>query len=94
MTETKPRQVHSALERLAETDPEAGLLGRIYQMFDVRPAVYWQGNAAAAKEADLSILHAAIRAPQPVAFGYTDLDGNVTTRTVLPLALVCTRRRA
>ena len=29
-----------------------------------------------------------IRASQPVAFGYTDLDCNKTARTVLPLALV------
>ena len=28
------------------------------------------------------------RASQPVAFGYTDLSGQQTTRTVLPLALV------
>lgn len=32
---------NAALARLAETDPEAGLLGRIYQMLDVRPAAYW-----------------------------------------------------
>lgn len=29
---------NAALNRLAETDPEAALLGRIYQMLDVRPA--------------------------------------------------------
>ena len=32
--------VNAALARLVETDPEAGLLGRIYQMLDVRPATY------------------------------------------------------
>ena len=37
---------------------------------------------------DLAALHAAIRDSQPVAFGYTDLSGQETTRTVLPLALV------
>ena len=79
---------NAALARLAETDPEAGLLGRIYQMLDVRPAAYWPDNVTAAAAADLAILHAAIRASQPVAFSYTDLDGNKTTRTVLPLALV------
>ncbi|MCA0423722.1 MAG: hypothetical protein LCH61_10415, partial [Proteobacteria bacterium] len=31
----------AALARLAETDPEAALLGRIYQLLDVRPAAYW-----------------------------------------------------
>lgn len=30
----------ATLARLAETDPEAGLLGRIYQLLDVRPAAY------------------------------------------------------
>ena len=79
---------NAALARLAETDPEAGLLGRIYQMLDVRPADYWPDDVPAAAEADLAILHAAIRASQPVAFSYTDLDGNKTTRNVLPLALV------
>ena len=77
-----------ALARLAETDPEAGLLGRIYQMLDVRPAAYWPDDVPAAAAADLAILHAAIRACQPEAFGYTDLEGNEATRTVLPLALV------
>lgn len=79
---------NAVLARLAETDPEAGLLGRIYQMLDVRPAAYWPDNVPAAGAVDLAVLHAAIRACQPVAFGYTDLDGNQTTRTVLPLALV------
>lgn len=78
----------AALARLAETDPEAGLLGRIYQLLDVRPAAYWPDNAPAAGAAELAVLHVAIRASQPVAFGYSDLDGNQTTRTVLPLALV------
>lgn len=66
---------NAALARLAETDPEAGLLGRIYQMLDVRPAAYWPDNSPAAGATELAILHAAIRANQPVAFGYTDLDG-------------------
>ena len=79
---------NAALARLAETDPEAGLLGRIYQMLDVRPAAYWPDKSPAAGTTELAILHAAIRANQPVAFSYTDLDGNQTTRTVLPLALV------
>ena len=79
---------NAALARLAEADPEAGLLGRIYQMLDVRPAAYWPDNSPAAGTAELAIVHAAIRANQPVAFGYIDLDGNQTTRTVLPLALV------
>src|SRR3990167_1081395 len=48
----------------------------------------YRGDQVTAAAADLAILHAAIRACQPVAFGYTDLSGNETTRTVLPLALV------
>ena len=54
----------------------------------MRPAAYWHGDLPAAAAADLSALHGAIRASQPVAFGYTDLSGQQTTRTVLPLALV------
>lgn len=79
---------NAALDRLAASDPEAALLGRIYKMLDVRPAQYWPEDAPEAAATDLAVLHAAIRACQPVAFGYTDLSGNETTRTVLPLALV------
>ena len=82
------KAAEATLARLAETDPEAALLGRIYQLLDVRPAAYWHGDMPAAAAADLSGLHGAIRASQPVAFGYTDLSGQETTRTVLPLALV------
>lgn len=78
----------ATLARLAETDPEAALLGRIYQLLDVRPAAYWHADLPEATAAELAALHRAIRASQPVAFGYTDLSGQETTRTVLPLALV------
>ena len=78
----------AALARLAETDPEAALLGRIYQLLDVRPAAYWPQDVPEAAASDLATLHAAIRATQPVAFSYTDQSGNQTTRMVLPLALV------
>lgn len=79
---------NAALERLADSDPEAALLGRIYQMLDVRPAQYWPEDVSEAAATDLATLHTAIRACQPVAFGYTDLSGNETARRVLPLALV------
>ncbi|WP_192931239.1 WYL domain-containing protein [Gemmobacter serpentinus] len=82
------KAAEATIARLAETDPEAALLGRIYQLLDVRPAAYWRGDLPAAAAADLSALHGAIRASQPVAFGYTGLSGKETTRTVLPLALV------
>lgn len=78
----------AALARLTETDPEAALLGQIYQLLDVRPAAYWPQDMPEAAAADLATLHAAIRATRPVAFSYTDQSGNQTTRTVLPLALV------
>ncbi len=79
----------AALARLATTDPEAALLGRVYQLLDVRPAAnHWSGDAPKADAADLAVVHAAIRACQPLSFGYTDLAENKTTRTVLPLALV------
>jgi predicted DNA-binding transcriptional regulator YafY len=78
----------ATLARLAETDPEAALLGRIYQLLDVRPATYWHDDLPQAAAAELATLHGAIRASQPVAFDYTDLSGQETTRTVLPLALV------
>lgn len=78
----------ATLARLAETDPEAALLGRIYQLLDVRPAAYWHDDLPEAATEDLATLHGAIRASQPVAFGYTDLSGQESTRTVLPLALV------
>jgi predicted DNA-binding transcriptional regulator YafY len=82
------KAAEATLARLAETDPEAALLGRIYHLLDVRPAAYWHGDFPEAAAVDLSALHGAIRASQPVAFGYTDLSGQETTRTVLPLALV------
>jgi hypothetical protein len=78
----------ATLARLAETDPEAALLGRIYQLLDVRPAAYWQGDLPEAATSDLAALHVAIRASRPVAFDYTDLSGQETTRSVLPLTLV------
>ena len=82
------KAAEATLARLAETDPEAAILGQIYQLLDVRPAAYWHGDLPAAAAADLSALHGAIRASQPVAFEYTDLSGQETTRTVLHLALV------
>ena len=54
----------ATLARLAETDPEAALLGRIYQLLDVRPAAYWHGDLPEAAAADLAALHGSIRACQ------------------------------
>ena len=76
--------------RLSQTDPEGALLLRLYRRLDVRPAAYWSEGMVrpGPAEADLSLLHDAIRRSRPVEFGYTDLSGNVTARVVLPLALV------
>ncbi|MFE3836368.1 helix-turn-helix transcriptional regulator [Pseudogemmobacter sonorensis] len=79
---------NAAIERLSQTDPEGAILARLYQALDVRPAQYWPESVPEAAEADLTALHAAIRACQPVSFGYTDLSGNETARRALPLALV------
>lgn len=78
----------AAIERLSRADPEGAILARLYQLLDVRPARAWHEGAPEAAAADLAVLHGAIRACQPVGFGYTDLSGAETTRTVLPLALV------
>ncbi|KGJ05687.1 hypothetical protein IT41_05635 [Paracoccus halophilus] len=78
----------AAIERLAETDPEGALLYRLYRALDVRPAAFYRSDMPEAAAADLSLLHRAIRACQPVAFSYTDLSDNETERRVLPLALV------
>ncbi len=78
----------AALARLAESDPEAALLGEIYTLLDVRPAAIWRVDVPEAKEPDLAALHRAIHACTPVSFAYTDLSGNETVRKVLPLALV------
>lgn len=78
----------ATLARLEETDPEAALLGRIYQLLDVRPSAYWYEDNPEAAPADLATLHDAIRTCQPVAFGYTDLSGRESARRALPLVLV------
>ncbi len=79
---------NAALDQLAETDPEAAILGRLYQLLDVRPAAYWPVDVPHAQESDLEVMHEAIRTCRPVRFGYTDLEGNETERKVLPLVLV------
>lgn len=78
----------AALAALAKTDPEAAILGQLYQILDVRPCALYRLDLPEAAEPDLAALHAAIAACRPVAFGYTDLSGNASARVVLPLALV------
>ncbi len=82
------RAAEQTIARLAETDPEAALLARLYRALDVRPAgVYWVAHPAAHPET-LTLLHEAIARAQPVAFGYTDQSDQTSQRRVLPLALV------
>lgn len=74
--------------RLAQTDPEAALLFRLYRRLDVRPAAFYRTDMPPASETDLTLLHDAIAASAPVRFDYTDLADKQTQRLVLPLALV------
>ena len=82
----------AAMARLAASDPEGALLARLYQMLDVRPAGYFHAGMAdglpGAGAEDLAVLHEAITACHPVAFAYTDMEGEPSERMVLPLALV------
>jgi predicted DNA-binding transcriptional regulator YafY len=78
----------ATLARLERSDPEGAILVRIYRLLDNRPSASSRGHRSAAATADLALLHEALRASRAVAFRYTDLEGNRTTRSVLPLALV------
>ncbi|MDO5621016.1 MAG: WYL domain-containing protein [Paracoccus sp. (in: a-proteobacteria)] len=79
----------AAVDDLAQTDPEGALLCRLYRVLDIRPAAYWHGqDAGQAAPEDMALLHRAMAACQPVGFTYTDMQGDVTGRRVLPLALV------
>lgn len=78
----------NTLRQLAETDPEAALLCRLYRRLDVRPSAYYRIDVPDATPEDLRILHLATAACRPVTFDYTDLEDQESTRTVLPLALV------
>lgn len=78
----------AALAGLARADPEAAILGQLYQLLDVRPCAFSRLDLPDAAEQDLAALHEAIAACRPVAFGYTDLSANQSERRVLPLTLV------
>lgn len=79
----------AAMSRLAETDPEGALLVRLYRKLDVLPAQSWHRRSAVpAHDATLALLHEAMARCVPVGFAYTDLEGDISERTVLPLALV------
>ncbi|KPF91897.1 hypothetical protein IP81_07475 [Novosphingobium sp. AAP83] len=80
----------AVLARLESTDPEGAMLARVYRLFDVASAAYGYGSAERDQitSANLPALHTAIRDCRPVSFSYTDREGEVTSRTVQPLALV------
>ncbi|WP_323042310.1 WYL domain-containing protein [Gemmobacter sp.] len=82
------RAARAAMARLADTDPDGALLCRLYRKLDVRPASYWHDDVIEAVTEDLERLHGTITACRPVHFRYTDLSGQCSERTVLPLALV------
>lgn len=63
----------AAFAQLAETDPESALLGRIYQLLELRLATFFYGDLPEAA-ADFSALHGATRASPSVDFNYTDLS--------------------
>lgn len=81
------RAADRALADLHQSDLEGALLLRLYIALDVRPASYFEA-APDADIADLDLLHTQIMSCGPIRFGYTDLAGHCTVRTVLPLALV------
>jgi predicted DNA-binding transcriptional regulator YafY len=80
----------AAIARLAIADPEAAMLARVYRLYDVAAASHGYGRAGAnrANADDLATLHGAVRDCRAVWFRYYALDGELTTRTALPLALV------
>ena len=80
----------AVLAHMADSDPEGALLVRIYRAFDVASAACRYGRARTGQAGSpvLTALHAAVCDCRAVSFDYTDLAGAVTTRTVLPLALV------
>lgn len=77
-----------AMAALTDTDPEGALLVRLYRRLDVLPSQSRVYDPAPARPDDLAVLHAAIAASTPVAFGYTDLEGQPSQREVWPLVLV------
>ncbi len=80
----------AVLAELAGSDPEGALLVRVYRAYDGASAASRYGSPGddRASATDLAALHAAVRDCRAVSFRYTDLEGEVTVRTVLPLALV------
>lgn len=80
----------ATLASLEGNDVEAALLIRIYRRFDVASAGYWRGTTASdeAHDAKFAQLHAAVDSCRIVRLRYRDLEGSVTERSILPLALV------
>jgi len=80
----------AVIAQLEIGDPESAMLVQVYRLYDVASADYGYGFSGKdrAAAADLALLHTAVRDCRAVSFRYVALDGEVTVRTVLPLALV------
>lgn len=83
-------KAEAALVQLERRDPEGAMLVRIYRIYDAGSAVSRYGDTADDQVTadDLAALHEAVHDCRAVSFRYVDMEGNVTVRTVLPLALV------
>ena len=78
---------NAAQDRLAETDPEAALLGRLCRMLDVRPAAYRPEDMPEAAAVDLATPHAATgldAVPAPGGGGFPEVASLASRRESTP----------
>lgn len=79
------RQADALLQRIARVMPEAPVLLDLHLLFGSgRSATVCRPHS----RVDMSALHRACHEARPVSFDYVDLQGNATSRRVLPLELV------
>jgi len=87
-------KAHAVLVELENTAPEDAALVRIYRLYDVASAGYHHSGSYRNADEDealasnLAALHAAVHDRRAVSFHYIDLAGEMTVRSVLPLAIV------
>jgi predicted DNA-binding transcriptional regulator YafY len=72
------------LDQIGARLPEAPLLVALYRAYSAGSPPFWRDEDFG----DLSHLHRAVAEARAVSFDYTDLQGAMTKRRVLPLALV------